>query len=72
MFGYVRILWTWGKTGVIGASVLLQGLPAAQYQGRITADNWKAFVPDLLLVLITLVYIPLTVTGGLRLQCMGN
>lgn len=31
-------------------------------QGDINFDNWKEFVPDLLLVIITAVFLPLTIT----------
>lgn len=31
-------------------------------QGRVTSSNWRHFVPDFLLVLIAIIYIPLTAT----------
>lgn len=62
IFGYVRVLWTWNDAGTVETEFVLQGLPAAQYAGDINKDNWRSFVPDLLIVLITLIYLPLTVT----------
>lgn len=39
----------------------LAGLSSSPYQGRITHKTWKKFVPDLLIILTTIVYVPLTV-----------
>jgi len=61
VFGYVKFAFTWDDGGMIQLSWTVSGLPAVQYQGRISTSNWQQFVPDLLLLLTTIIYVPLTI-----------
>jgi hypothetical protein len=38
-------------------------------QGQITVNNWQQFVPTLLIVLTTIIYIPLSVVDIIQQVC---
>jgi hypothetical protein len=41
VFGYVSFNLDWDEAGTIKVALTVAGLPAVQYQGRITLDNWQ-------------------------------